>query len=295
METDFQQIKVIDQNNSTIVLYQNTSTLEFFVKKYVPITKSDTNEKEFQILNMLNHPNIIKVYAHGQEKYCEKDCAFLQTEYVENKDLITCFLEKLSSKILIIKRNSPMYEKLWRSIFIQIVDAIYYLNIDHNISHGDIKPDNLLIKDNYVIRLADFENAIIHTENPPMCNEKWGTPNYYAPEIRDRNVSSYNAFKADIFSLGATFLNLLVRADCFSEKVKTLLHFDAMNLVKQNKLKLIWTSNKIFDGFSIEFQDLIEKMLCYEPENRIDISEVRDSEWMKKDIFNLGELKKLLG
>lgn len=88
------------------------------------------------------------------------------------------------------------------------------------IIHRDIKPDNILInsiEDNseYEIRLADFGFAAF-TPVDECITHKCGTPGYVAPEMF---MSEHGySYKADIFSLGAVFFNLLTARYLFLGK-----------------------------------------------------------------------------
>ena len=77
------------------------------------------------------------------------------------------------------------------------------------ILHRDIKLDNILInkihEDEYDIRVADFGLATF-TPNDEYISYKCGTPGYVAPEILKGEGYSY---KADIFSMGSLFFNIL--------------------------------------------------------------------------------------
>lgn len=65
---------------------------------------------------------------------------------------------------------------------------------------------------NYDIRVADFGLAVF-TPNDEMLNERCGTPRYMAPEVLRKLPYSY---KADVFSAGSIFFNLLTRRYLFS-------------------------------------------------------------------------------
>lgn len=83
---------------------------------------------------------------------------------------------------------------------------------DLNIVHGDLKPDNILIKRTslgYSGKLIDFDDSYI-SGNPPKDRESIvGTPEYYSPELaeyimdEDEEISgSTLTLKSDIFTLG---------------------------------------------------------------------------------------------
>ena len=95
-----------------------------------------------------------------------------------------------------------------RTFFGCLCSAVRYLH-QHNCRHKDIKPANILIKDDHVY-ITDFGIALDWTElnrettaGPPMIY----THAYAAPEVtkgEDRNT------KSDIWSLGCVFLDILV-------------------------------------------------------------------------------------
>lgn len=86
--------------------------------------------------------------------------------------------------------------------------------------HRDIKLDNILIKQieettNYEVRVADFGLATFATSGGPLelLTHKCGSPGYVAPEIFKKSGYSY---KADVFSLGSVFFNLITGRYLFS-------------------------------------------------------------------------------
>ena len=85
------------------------------------------------------------------------------------------------------------------------------------IVHKDIKLENILIneiadKTEHEIRIADFGLASF-TPNNELLFHKCGTPGYVAPEVFRGAGYSY---KADVFSLGAVFFNLISGRFLFS-------------------------------------------------------------------------------
>mmetsp|Transcript_1038 Transcript_1038/g.929 ORF Transcript_1038/g.929 Transcript_1038/m.929 type:complete len:106 (+) Transcript_1038:460-777(+) len=83
---------------------------------------------------------------------------------------------------------TPKYvcdEKLVRTMFRQLVAGVEYIH-SKNIAHLDIKPENILIGENYTLKLTDFDGSVsceagtqTHVGKKGGC----GTINYRAPEM----------------------------------------------------------------------------------------------------------------
>lgn len=85
--------------------------------------------------------------------------------------------------------------------------------------HRDIKLDNILINQieentKCEIRIADFGLAVF-TPKDELITHKCGSPGYVAPEIFRKSGYSY---KADVFSLGSVFFNLLTGRYLFASQ-----------------------------------------------------------------------------
>lgn len=86
---------------------------------------------------------------------------------------------------------------------------------DLNIVHGDLKPDNILIKETsigYSGKLIDFDDSYFSEEPPKDRESVVGTPEYYSPELAmyimdedDEIEGSTLTCKSDIFTLGIIF------------------------------------------------------------------------------------------
>lgn len=84
-----------------------------------------------------------------------------------------------------------------------------------NIVHGDLKPDNILIKQtktgNFTSKLIDFDNAYISANPPEISEEVVGDMVYYSPELARYIIDSETTsgkdltLKSDIFALGLLF------------------------------------------------------------------------------------------
>jgi serine/threonine protein kinase len=83
----------------------------------------------------------------------------------------------------------------------------------NGVIHRDIKPENILIADLKKLRIviADLGLACREEDDLEKIN-KCGTPGYVAPEVLNGNAFST---KADIFSAGALFYNLITGLNLF--------------------------------------------------------------------------------
>ena len=85
---------------------------------------------------------------------------------------------------------------------LQICNGLEAVHTGTNNAHLDLKPDNILIGDDYQLKLTDFGFAE-PTSRPVTIT--CGTESYCAPEIHEVGPKSYNGIQADIFSLGVVF------------------------------------------------------------------------------------------
>lgn len=293
IKTDVVEKRVLESNpNSKLVLYQNPDST-YFVLKVVPIIKAYLLEKEFSLLREFTHSNIIQAFSFSKDQ----DSAYMALEYARFSDLIG-FLNQFNDRICSLYRSSSAYEKFWRSLFWQITSAFTFLQ-QNGVAHGDIKPDNVLINENFETKVADFEYAMkfkVDSIETRMSEKYWGTPDYFSPELREK-IIPYDAIKSDVFSLGVTFLNLMSKDNLFSNKeTRRRMRIKRTDLVDvlQTGAQNIWGHFSLGARLSKEFKGMIEKMLAFKPEERWDFDDVLKSDWMQGERFSCEEMKKIM-
>lgn len=165
------------------------------VKTYEKLRLFDSHRKrgisrEIQVLRSLDHPNIVRLY----EKVEDAKEINLVMEYIEG-----CSLHYY------LKKNRVLSESTARSIFRQVLSAVSYCH-SQDITHRDIKLENILICSGRTAKLIDFGFATCfpHEKKVKMfC----GTPSYMAPEIVLRQ--EYSGPPADVWALGVLLYVML--------------------------------------------------------------------------------------
>uniref|UniRef100_A0A8C0YFJ5 non-specific serine/threonine protein kinase n=1 Tax=Cyprinus carpio carpio TaxID=630221 RepID=A0A8C0YFJ5_CYPCA len=209
--------------------------------------------REVQIMKLLNHPHIIKLYQVMETK----DMLYIVTEYAKNGEMF----DYLTS-------NGRMSENEARKKFWQILTAVDYCH-QHHIVHRDLKTENLLLDANMNIKLADFGFGNFYNSGEPLST--WcGSPPYAAPEVFEGK--EYEGPQLDIWSLGVVLYVLV----CGS------LPFDGDSLPA---LRQRVTEGRFRIPFfmSQDCENLIRKMLVVDPAKRINVAQIKQHRWMLAD------------
>lgn len=144
-----------------------------------------------------------------------------------------------------------------------------------NIVHGDLRPENVLLKKtitgDYAAKLIDFDSSYF-SGNPPPRQELVGDPIYYAPEVgryveaADGADASLLTTQSDIFSLGLMYSQYLTGyLPSFSREKYRYSYVAAGN---GGRLKLS------SDGLPPGLSKLLRTMLSPNPSRRPDIHKV---------------------
>jgi male germ cell-associated kinase len=151
--------------------------------------------REIKSLRKLNHSQIVKL----KEVIRVNDDLYFVFEYMEQ-----------NIYQLMKDRKSPFPEQEVKSIMYQTILGLAYMH-KHGFFHRDMKPENLLVKDDFV-KVADFGLAREIRSRPPFTDyvsTRW----YRAPEILLRSTQ-YNS-PVDIFACGAIMAELYLMRPLF--------------------------------------------------------------------------------
>ena len=159
----------------------------------------------------------------------------------------------------------------------------------NNIVHLDIKLENMLLDEQYNLKICDFGVSRKHKrEKLEHLTYYVGTKNYYSPQIYDAKKNNgqikFNGFKNDIYSLGICLFILVTGKlpfQNYNEYEDAISNFDSF-------FKKFETVNNINNPLSEEFKELFKRMISRSEEDRPSIEEIDKSLNIKDD-----ELKKL--
>ncbi|MBB1445275.1 serine/threonine-protein kinase [Pseudoalteromonas sp. SG43-3] len=173
-----------------------------------------------ELIGLEPHHNVIQVFDMGRIP-SEKHLYVIEMEYfpsetlaqkLENRYFHLCNSDKTfpGNEYECVAVNSPKY---YFHIFDQVLEAIEYLsNLNPPISHGDIKPHNILIGQDDLVKLTDFGSSALPLEFYVRTRENGGTVLYSAPEFCDcgsRKGTTEELLSGDIYSLGVLLYQLM--------------------------------------------------------------------------------------
>ncbi|XP_043936903.1 serine/threonine-protein kinase SIK3 [Protopterus annectens] len=207
--------------------------------------------REVQIMKMLRHPHIIRLYQVMETERM----IYLVTEFASGGEIFDHLVA-----------HGRMAEKEARKKFKQIVAAVHFCHC-RNIVHRDLKAENLLLDANLSIKIADFGFSNLFT--PGQLLKTWcGSPPYAAPELFEGK--EYDGPKVDIWSLGVVLYVLVCGA----------LPFDGSTL--QNlRARVLSGKFRIPFFMSTECEHLIRHMLVLDPSKRLSMEQICKHKWMK--------------
>ncbi|OHS94546.1 hypothetical protein TRFO_39271 [Tritrichomonas foetus] len=288
-----------DENHSNYNL--NNETGGYPPEMYSGLIDENGNvtDMELYALTLLDHPNIIRVYD-----YFASNCyLFLILEYCNGGTL----QDKINNCESYKKGEAPDPQVVFK--IVESITSALKICHNSNIAHRDIKPENIFFDEYNRPKLADFGLSSL-IGNDSMVNEACGSIGYLAPEIfansscppesqrkcenNQKNASinidflknsTYDPYKADIWSLGVTFYVMLTGHLPFTSQSSGPANKASLknplrvtnSLLPSKPLKLSFPPN-----VDPRLAKMITSMLIFDPECRPSISQICQCEYIKK-------------
>ncbi|XP_063211244.1 serine/threonine-protein kinase SIK2 isoform X2 [Chroicocephalus ridibundus] len=206
--------------------------------------------REVQIMKMLDHPHIIKLYQVMETK----SMLYLVTEFAKNGEIF----DYLAS-------HGRLSESEARRKFWQILSAVEYCH-GRKIVHRDLKAENLLLDNNMNIKIADFGFGNFYKSGELLTT--WcGSPPYAAPEVFEGQ--QYEGPQLDIWSMGVVLYVLVCGALPFDGPTLPILR----QRVLEGRFRIPYFMSE-------ECEHLIRRMLVLDPSKRLTIAQIKEHKWM---------------
>jgi len=218
----------------------------------------DLLKREIDILLEVDHPNIIRLY----DTYENTNLIYMIMEYCEGGELFSRITEKEhldeSETMLLMKK---------------MLLAVNHLHSSH-IVHRDLKPENFLFDTSHEdaeLKLVDFGLSNKFGSKFEAMHSPVGTIYYVAPEVLKGDYDS----KCDLWSLGVIMHTMLSgRLPFFGENISEIHH-----KVMAGKFTMEGT---IWDKVSDQAKELINELICLNPENRLSACQALNHPWFEQ-------------
>ncbi|XP_047464749.1 serine/threonine-protein kinase tousled-like 2 isoform X1 [Mugil cephalus] len=238
--------------------------------------------REYRIHKELDHPRIVKLYDYFS---LDKDSFCTVLEYCEGNDLD-----------FYLKQNKLMTEKEGRSIVMQLVNALKYLNqIRPPIIHYDLKPGNILLVNGTAcgeIKITDFglskimdDDSYSSADGMELTSQGAGTYWYLPPEcfVVGKDPPKISN-KVDVWSVGVIFYQSLYGRKPFGHNQSQQDILQENTILKATEVQfppkpVVTTEAKAF----------IRRCLAYHKEDRVDVLQ------LASDPFLMPHIRKALG
>jgi len=181
--------------HSTLLHIYRSADGRNYALKVVPISGPEDLKfleqarHEFRVSQMLDHKNLIKIYALEESKdwLFRIRKAHLLIEFVNGKTLDTC---------------PPLRLPMLVQVFNRVADGLVHMH-RRKVYHADLKPNNIMISRSGDVKIIDYGLATIQGEGKGRLQ---GTPEYMAPEQAKHKMVNE---RTDIYNLGATMYRMV--------------------------------------------------------------------------------------
>jgi len=227
---------ILDRKVAIKVLRGDLSNDEKFIRRF---------KREALSVSNLSHPNIVEVYDVGEEE----GNYYIVMEYIEGKTL----------KQLLQKRGALTLTEVI-DIMSQLTDGLSHAH-EAYIIHRDIKPQNIMIEDNGLVKITDFGIAMaLNSTQLTQTNSVMGSVHYLPPEQANGKGSTV---KSDIYSLGILMYELLTGSVPFKGD-------NAVEIALKHMKEKIPSIRKQNPTIPQSIENIVLKATAKNPKNRYD-------------------------
>jgi len=240
-------------------LAYDTKTRRKVALKIVKPKYIKTAEKEFEILKKLNHKNIVRVHdCFSNVQWKNQIMTVFAIEYANHGELIEYLMY-----------TSKFEDDLARWFFCNLTEGIEYCHAE-KIIHRDLKHDNCLLGENFVLKITDFGFATNLKDE--MMKTPIGTEGYAAPEITKGKYTD----AVDLFSMGVMLFIALAGSQPWK---RACIRDRWYRMVHKGQWKKFFEYHKRFHTFTEEQKIIIRGLLEPNPESRWKLRDIKRCKW----------------
>jgi serine/threonine protein kinase len=227
----------LDREVAIKILSDDSASDEVYVERFF---------REARAAASLSHPNVVQAYDAG----------------VTDDGIYYFVMEKVTGENLDLVLNNvgPLNIPQALDVFLAVANALAYAWNRNQLSHGDIKPENIIMRLNGKVKLADFGLAR-RAKDPELADEDIrATPAYAPPEII-RDDKSVPGFKSDMYSFGATAYHILIGHEPFIDT-------DPMKVCSMQLTEVQTPLSELNPNIPRRLSDLVDALMEKDPEDR---------------------------
>ena len=250
--------RIYENADKSIVIYRTRKkqTIKYIAVKIYSKSRQPFYDHEYSFLKNINHPSIINVTGAAEDK----NYFYMEMEYCPSGDLSHCLWPN---------KGANYFEKIIKTVSVQLLLGLKTLH-QNGIIHCNLKPSNIIIDEFGNVKICDFKKAL-NTNTMTMQeikkNKTAMTPCYTAPELFNEN--GVYTFKTDLWALGCIMYEMAIgQVPFFEERVNKLI----MKILKEE----INFNKKQFNQYSMEFMDVLRKLLEKDPDKRPSWGEIEN-------------------
>ena len=188
-------------------IYKSTIDSQEVAVKVFHSHQAKQSKNEFECLSKLTDcRHVVKVLSYLPNANLD--------EATRQREQMSCITTELCRQDLfyVIEKFGALTDKqLLKGLFLQILEAVEATH-KAGICHLDIKLENILVAQDYTVKLCDFGLAKSIDEH---MNFEIGTTGYMAPEIASLSLDYFTGAPADVFSMGVVLYILEVGSPPF--------------------------------------------------------------------------------
>ncbi|HEU4331245.1 MAG TPA: protein kinase, partial [Lapillicoccus sp.] len=179
----------LDREVAVKVMHDNLARDSTFVTRF---------RREARSAARLSHPNVVAVYDQGEDQ----GQMFLAMEYVPGRTLRD-----------VLTDEGPLTPRAALDLFDPILQAIAAAH-DAGLIHRDVKPENVILRDDGLVKVADFglARAVTAATTTNASGTLLGTVAYLSPEQVERGIADA---RSDVYAAGLVLYEMLTGRKAF--------------------------------------------------------------------------------